>query len=133
MPPSVTDEKQLRELLVNEFPTELLSLAFIYARNFQDYGFDITERLSTAVANQELIAKTRSKEHYDTVTHFFDGIDQEKLAQCIEVLKHEKECVVRNIKGCNRDCGNCDLLLSDATILEAYNNAITLLQCMVKN
>lgn len=133
MPPSVTDTKQLRELLVNEFPAELLSLAFIYARNFQDYGFDITERLSTAVANRELIAKVRHKEHYDTVTHFFDGVDQEKLAQSIKVLQQEKKCVERNIKGCNRDCGNCDLLLSDKTILDAYSYSIDLLSSMVKN
>lgn len=44
--------------------------------------------------------------------------------EVIEVLKNEKECVLRNIKGCNRDCGKCDLVMNDSVIVNAYDKAI---------
>lgn len=44
------------------------------------------------------------------------------------VLKNEKECVLRNIKGCDRDCGKCDLVMDDSVIVNAYDRAIMELQ-----
>lgn len=46
----------------------------------------------------------------------------------IEVLKNEKKCVLRNIRGCDRDCGKCDLVLPDEEILTAYDTAIRVLE-----
>lgn len=46
----------------------------------------------------------------------------------IEVLKNEKKCVLRNIRGCDRDCGKCDLVLPDEEILTAYDIAIRVLE-----
>jgi len=124
--------KQIKEKLISEFPSELLSLALVYAENFQLYGYDITNSYITATQNLDLINTARAKEHAEVMEHLYDGVDQKKLSECIEVLKHEKECVIRNIKGCNRDCANCDLVLPDTTVVEAYNNAITLLQGMIR-
>lgn len=51
--------------------------------------------------------------------------------RAIEVLEHEKECVIRNIKNqCNRDCAKCDLLLPDMDIVIAYNYALAVLNDM---
>lgn len=44
--------------------------------------------------------------------------------KAIEVIKTERRCVLRNIRGCDRDCGKCDLVLPDEDILTAYDMAI---------
>lgn len=44
----------------------------------------------------------------------------------IDVLRNERACVVRNIKGCDRNCSKCDLLLKDIDIINAYTDAINL-------
>ena len=42
-----------------------------------------------------------------------------------EILKIEKECVERqDTPKCNRDCGNCDLLLPTEEVKQAYTLAI---------
>lgn len=48
--------------------------------------------------------------------------------EVIEVLKNEKECVLRNIKGCDRDCEKCDLVMDDSVIVNAYDRVIMELQ-----
>ena len=51
------------------------------------------------------------------------------IEQIIEILEKERECVKRNVgKGCDRDCGNCDLVLEDEEILTAYTLAISILK-----
>lgn len=51
------------------------------------------------------------------------------INQIIEILEKEKECVKRNVgKDCDRDCGNCDLVLEDEEILTAYTLAISILK-----
>lgn len=44
--------------------------------------------------------------------------------KAIEVIKTERRCVLRNIRGCDRDCAKCDLVLPDEEILTAYDMAI---------
>ena len=46
----------------------------------------------------------------------------------IEVLKTEKKCVLRNIRGCSRECEKCDLVLPDEEVLTAYDMAIEALK-----
>lgn len=48
--------------------------------------------------------------------------------EAIEVVKTEKECVLRNIQGCDRDCGKCDLVMEDKIIIEGYDMAIQALE-----
>lgn len=50
------------------------------------------------------------------------------IEDVINVIEHEKECVKRNIRGCNRDCANCDLVLPDADIIAAYNFTLSVLR-----
>lgn len=45
-----------------------------------------------------------------------------------QVLENEKQCVIRNITGCDRKCNKCDLVLPDEEILHAYDEAIDLQQ-----
>lgn len=42
-----------------------------------------------------------------------------------QVLKTEQECVRRD---CNRDCGNCDLVMDSNDILQAYEKLIMLVE-----
>ena len=48
--------------------------------------------------------------------------------RAIEILRTEKKCVLRNIRGCDRECGHCDLVLPDEDILTAYDTAIKALE-----
>ena len=51
------------------------------------------------------------------------------IEKIIEILETEKKCVERNInKDCEKDCGNCDLVLEDEEILTAYTLAISILK-----
>lgn len=44
--------------------------------------------------------------------------------RAIEVINTEKKCVLRNRRGCTRDCAHCDLVLPEDDILLAYDMAI---------
>lgn len=44
--------------------------------------------------------------------------------EVIKYLKIERECISRD---CNRNCGYCDLVQEQETLLDAYNSAISLL------
>ena len=51
--------------------------------------------------------------------------------EAVEIIKTEKKCVLRNMRGCNRDCGKCDLVLPEESILLAYDMAIRSLSRLV--
>lgn len=44
--------------------------------------------------------------------------------EVIRILKIERECIDRD---CDRNCGQCDLVQEQETLLDAYNSAISLL------
>ena len=51
------------------------------------------------------------------------------MQRVVDILKIEKECVERAgaaipNKSCNRECADCDLVLDDTEILQAYTLAI---------
>lgn len=51
------------------------------------------------------------------------------VERMIELLKIEKECVLRNASGeCNRYCAGCDLLQDDTELHEMYTEVIALLK-----
>lgn len=45
-----------------------------------------------------------------------------------DVLRNEYECVKRNIAGCDRNCGECELCLPDDVILHAYEESIAVME-----
>ena len=44
-----------------------------------------------------------------------------------EIIKRERECVLR-AKSCDRNCGDCDLIMPEDEIVNAYNKALDLLE-----
>lgn len=48
--------------------------------------------------------------------------------EAILIMQTEKQCVLRNIQGCDRNCKKCDLLKPDKEILEGYDMAISALK-----
>lgn len=50
-----------------------------------------------------------------------------KNERAISIIENEKECVYR-ANMCDRDCANCELLMSDSDIFEAYDTAISALR-----
>ena len=45
--------------------------------------------------------------------------------EVIKYLKIERECISRD---CDRNCGKCDLVQEQETLLEVYNSVIALLE-----
>ena len=45
--------------------------------------------------------------------------------EVIKYLKIERECISRD---CDRNCGECNLVQEQETLLDAYNSAIALLE-----
>lgn len=50
------------------------------------------------------------------------------VERAIKVIQTEKKCVLRNIRGCDRECDKCDLVLPEEEILTAYEMAIEALK-----
>ena len=48
-------------------------------------------------------------------------------SRAVEVIQTNKKCVLRNIRGCNRQCEACDLVLPEEEILQAYDMAVSAL------
>ena len=48
-------------------------------------------------------------------------------AEVIHILKIERECISRD---CDRNCGYCDLVQEQETLLKVYDEAIRLLEQM---
>lgn len=42
----------------------------------------------------------------------------------LELLKIERECIKRNKFGCDRKCGECDLVQDTEELLEMYDTVI---------
>ena len=61
------------------------------------------------------------------------------MQRVVDILKTEKECVERAgtgtpNKACNRECADCDLVLDDKEILQAYTLAIGCIEgCMAES
>lgn len=56
-----------------------------------------------------------------------------QIDKIIQVMQNEKECVIRNSKQqCNRECNNCDLVLEDNEIIEAYTYVIHIINSVEK-
>ena len=58
------------------------------------------------------------------------------MQRVVDILKTEKECVERAgtstpNKACNRACADCDLILNDTEILQAYTLAIGCIEGLI--
>lgn len=56
-----------------------------------------------------------------------------EFSEALELMKIEKECVIRNsVEICNRDCGKCDLAQEDTDLIEAFQMAIFALKKVIE-
>ena len=46
----------------------------------------------------------------------------------VQVIRREIECVSRASSGCDRNCGDCELVMEDSEIIRAYERAIRLIE-----
>ncbi len=70
----------------------------------------------------------------DFLEHFIHGLlpcikwehkqPDVSIHQILDIMNTELNCIRRNIKGCNRDCLNCDLLKPDTEIIAVYEYII---------
>lgn len=65
-----------------------------------------------------------TEKYFWAVTIITKAKIQMTKAEVIKYLKIERECISRN---CNRNCGYCDLVQEQETLLDAYDSAISLL------
>lgn len=61
-----TTKDALLEVLAQE-DTQILGLAYVYAKNMQAYGIDITQAIDTATQNIELISRAYQKGYVDAM------------------------------------------------------------------
>lgn len=62
-------------------------------------------------------------------TLYVSDLVDRRRAKAVKVLKTEKECIMRNAaEDCNRNCKKCDLALDYEEIINAYNEAIDVLE-----
>lgn len=62
--------KSKKEVLLKELAKEdlqVLALAYVYAKNLQMYGEDVTEKWLTATQNASALEKAYNKGYYDAV------------------------------------------------------------------
>lgn len=56
-----------------------------------------------------------------------------EFSEALELMKIEKECVIRNsVEICNRDCGKCNLAQEDTDLIEAFQMAIFALKKVIE-
>lgn len=48
--------------------------------------------------------------------------------ESIEIIKIEKQCVLKSIEGCDRKCADCDSVRPDQEIIAGYDTAIKALE-----
>ena len=63
-------KKEKKEILLEELAKEnlqVLSLAYVYAKNLQIYGEDVTKAIYTATQNVTILEKAYNKGYYDAM------------------------------------------------------------------
>lgn len=56
-----------------------------------------------------------------------------EFSEALELMKIEKECVIRNsVEICNRDCGKCDLAQKGTDLIEAFQMTIFALKKLIE-
>lgn len=84
-------KKQLLDLLSEE-PPMVLSTAYIYAKNYVQYGEDITKAWTTAVQQSSIIQEVRQKawvEAYDSFKKEYENRLKADMMAILEELKEE--------------------------------------------
>lgn len=98
------DVKQtLLDLLAKE-PTMILSTAYVYAKNFVDYGEDITKAWTTAVQQASIIQEVRQKacvEAYDSFRKDYEArLKSDMVAMLTELQSEIEELENSHADGC---------------------------------
>ena len=71
-----TQKKQLLEELAKQ-PLMVLATAFLYAKNYIDYGADVTKEWTTAIQQSTLLANAYNKGQYDALEAFQKSLESE--------------------------------------------------------
>ena len=89
-------KRQLLDELAKE-PTMVLSTAYIYAKNYVEYGEDITKAWTTAVQQASITEKVRQKawvEAYDSFKAEYENrLKADMVAMLTEIQLEIEECV----------------------------------------
>lgn len=63
----LNDKKQELINLMKDMPLETLSIAYLYAKNYVEYGEDVTKTWNTVTQNTYALEKAYSKGYYDAM------------------------------------------------------------------
>ena len=100
--------KPKKEFLLEELAKEdlqVLSLAYVYAKNLQMYGIDITKAIGSAAENMEIISRAHQQGYYDAMDRIKSesenntGLCRYDISKkCEGKYKDCLDCVLDNIK-----------------------------------
>ena len=62
-----TDRKQALIDLLKDMPIQTLQIAYLYAKNYSEYGEDVTRTWITATENSSALEKAYRKGYYDAL------------------------------------------------------------------
>lgn len=69
-------EKQALLDLMEDMPLRTLQLAFLYAKNYAEYGEDVTRTWLTAVEQTNILEKAYRKGYYDALQRLAESEDR---------------------------------------------------------
>lgn len=89
-------KKQALLNLMKGIPLQTLCIAYVYAKNYMEYGEDVTKTWNTVVEQSKALEKAYAKGYYDALQRQTetiieaDAIKREKIDKAIEEIKDNK-------------------------------------------
>ena len=121
--------KPKKEFLLEELAKEdlqVLSLAYVYAKNLQMYGIDITKAIGSAAENMEIISRAHQQGYYDAMDRI-KSESENNTGLCWRDLSKKREGKYRDCTDCVLDKIRAEIAdLDDADYdYEGYYKAVT--------
>ena len=110
--------KPKKEVLLEELAKEdlqVLSLAYVYAKNLQMYGIDITKAICSATENMEIISRAHQQGYYDAMNRIKSESKNNMGLWGLCRYDLSKKC-----EGKYKDCVDCVLDEMKAEFINQY-------------
>ena len=96
-------KQKILDLLAEE-PTMVLSTAYVYAKNYVEYGEDITKAWTTAVQQASVLQEVRQKTWVEAYDDFKADYENRLKADMVAMLEDLKQDFIAEAYGIETDC-----------------------------
>ena len=112
-------KRQLLDKLAEE-PTMVISTAYVYAKNYVEYGEDITKAWTNAIQQASILEKIKIKAQAEAYDSFKKEYKNRLKADMVAIL----EGLQQEIEELEPLCNECDYAIDDCTSKAKVNNII---------